>query len=176
MRTTGRDPRRLLLHCSMRKRMWRAIMAGVMTLVAVRVPSVSLRLLPLAAVAAKWGPSPPSTVPGAFVLPLGLRGRRPSRECFYRPEKRGSGRRPRDRCPAASLAIRSQALSTNANACVAPRATRVHTTEPCACTRAGGARGVPTRKTAHARERAMTPVRGRRVSAVAAGRCGSCRP
>jgi hypothetical protein len=87
--------------------MWRAIMAGVMTLVAVRVPSVSVRLSPLAAVAAKRGPSPPSTVPGAFVLPLSLGGRRPSREFFPG--------RLRDRCPPASLAIRSQALSTNAN-------------------------------------------------------------
>jgi hypothetical protein len=81
----------------------------------------------------------------------------------------------RDRCPPASLAIRSQAchsLCTFAHACVAPRATpppspskrcspwsgvvvwrHAHTTEPCACTRARGARGMPTRKTVHARER-----------------------
>ena len=53
-----------------------ALVACVMMLVAVRLPSVSVCLSPLAAVV-KRNPSPPSTVPGALVLPLGLRGRRP---------------------------------------------------------------------------------------------------
>jgi len=53
-----------------------ALVACVMMLVAARLPSVSVCLSPLAAVV-KRNPSPPSTVPGALVLPLGLRGRRP---------------------------------------------------------------------------------------------------